>query len=527
VTASIAAARLRHGLCFTFPKDLKILLTTLRMGAIMSANRVFLAVDLGAESGRVVAGSFDGGTLSLEDVHRFANTPVRVLGSLRWDILNLFAEIKRGLTAAARKYGSSLAGIGVDTWGVDYGLLDKKGELLGNPVHYRDSRTDGMMEEAYRRLPKRDIYSCTGIQFMFFNTVYQLLSQVVHQNPALALADRLLFTPDLLNYWLTGEKVNERTIASTSQIYDPQCRHWSKAVIEKLALPEKIFGEIISPGAVLGPLLPEVADETGVGSLKVVAPGCHDTASAVAAVPAEGTRHAYLSSGTWSLIGVESAQPIINDKSFEIGFTNEIGVCNTVRVLKNISGLWLVQESRRTWASRGEDLGYEELTKLAEEASPFASLINPDHHAFAAPGDMPARIRDFCTRTGQKAPETKGSIVRTALEGLALKYRWVLTKLEALVGHRLEVLHIVGGGTKNRILSQFTANAINRPVIAGPVEATSAGNVLLQMMGTGDLRSLAEGRELVRRSFETETFLPVDPHAWDQAYGKFVKIAEA
>jgi rhamnulokinase len=361
---------------------------------------------------------------------------------------------------------------------------------------------------------------------MFFNTVYQLLSEVVHQNPALAVSDRLLFTPDLLNYWLTGEKVNERTIASTSQIYDPQCRHWSKVVIEKLALPEKIFGEIISPGAVLGPLLPEVADETGVGSLKVVAPGCHDTASAVAAVPAEGTRHAYLSSGTWSLIGVESAQPIINDKSFEIGFTNEIGVCDTVRVLKNISGLWLVQESRRTWASRGEDLGYEELTKLAEEASPFASLINPDHHAFAAPGDMPARIQDFCARTGQKAPETKGSIVRTALEGLALKYRWVLTKLEALVGHRLEVLHIVGGGTRNRVLSQFTANAINRPVIAGPVEATSAGNVLLQMMGTGDLRSLAEGRELVRRSFETETFVPVDPHAWDQAYSKFVKIAE-
>jgi rhamnulokinase len=526
VTASVAAARMSHRLYFTFPKDLKILLATLRMGAIMSANRIFLAVDLGAESGRVVAGRFDGETLALEDLHRFTNTPVRVLGSLRWDILNLFAEIKRGVTAAARKYGSSLTSIGVDTWGVDYGLLDKSGELLGNPVHYRDNRTDGMMEEAYRRLPKRDIYACTGIQFMFFNTVYQLLSEVVHQNPALAVADRLLFTPDLLNYWLTGEKVNERTIASTSQIYDPQCRHWSRVVIEKLALPEKVFGEIVSPGTVLGRVLPEVLDETGVGSLQVVAPGCHDTASAVAAVPAEGNRYAYLSSGTWSLMGVESAQPIITDKSFEFGFTNEIGVCDTVRVLKNISGLWLVQESRRTWASGGEDLGYEELTRLAEEASPFASLINPDHHAFASPGDMPARIRDFCLRTGQSAPRTKGGIVRTALEGLALKYRWVLARLEELVGHRMEALHIVGGGTKNRVLSQFTASAINRPVIAGPVEATSAGNVLLQMMGTGDLRSLAEGRELVRRSFETETFLPVDPHAWDQAYDRFVKIAE-
>lgn len=492
----------------------------------MNANRVYLAVDLGAESGRVVAGVFDGERLWLEEVHRFSNTPVRVLGSIHWDILNLFAEIKRGLSSAGRKYGASLASAGVDTWGVDYGLVDRRGELLANPFHYRDRRTDGMMDEAYRRLPKRDIYACTGIQFMFFNTVFQLLSEVVHESPALAVADRLLFTPDLLNYWLTGQKVNERTIASTSQIYDPQRRQWSKTVIEKMAMPPMIFGEIVSPGTVLGALLPEVADETGAGSLKVVAPGCHDTASAVAAVPAEGSRHAYLSSGTWSLIGVESAQPIINDKSFEMSFTNEIGVCDTVRVLKNISGLWLIQESRRTWASRGEELSYEELTALAEEAPPFAALINPDHGAFAAPGDMPARIRDFCTHTGQKPPDSKGGIVRTALEGLALKYRWVLTKLEDLVGHRLEVLHIVGGGAKNRVLSQFTANAINRPVIAGPVEATSAGNVLLQMMGTGDLHSLAEGRELIRRSFETENFQPVDPKAWDHAYEEFLKIAE-
>jgi len=493
----------------------------------MNANRVFLAIDLGAESGRVVAGIFDGERLSLEEVHRFANTPARVLGSLRWDILNLFAEIKRGLSLAARRFGPSLASAGVDTWGVDYGLIDRKGELLGNPFHYRDRRTEGMMDEAYRRLPKREIYNYTGIQFLFFNTVFQLLSEVVHESSGLALADRLLFTPDLLNYWLTGQKVNERTIASTSQIYDPHRREWSKVVVEKMAIPERILGEIISPGIVLGPLLPEVAVETGAGSLKVVAPGCHDTASAVAAVPAEGDRHAYLSSGTWSLMGVESKQPIINDRSFEIGFTNEIGVCDTVRVLKNISGLWLVQESRRTWASQGEDLSYEQLTKLAEEAPPFAALINPDHAAFAAPGDMPARIRDFCIRNGQKAPETKGAIIRTALESLALKYRWVLTKLEELVGHRLDVLHIVGGGTRNRVLSQFAANAINRPVIAGPVEATSAGNVLLQMMGTGDLLSLGEGRELIRRSYETETFLPIDPQDWNQAYEKYVKIAEA
>ncbi len=494
----------------------------------MNTNRVFVAVDLGAESGRVVAGSFNGDRLTLEEIHRFANTPVKVLGSLRWDILNLFAEVKLGLGAAARKYGSSsLACVGIDTWGVDYGLVDRTGSLLGNPVHYRDSRTDGMMEEAYRRLSRREIYACTGIQFMFFNTVFQLLSEVVNRNPALELADRLLFTPDLLNYWLTGQKVNERTIASTSQLYDPKCRRWSKLIIEKLALPQNLFGEIVSPATVLGPLLPEVAEETGVGPLKVVAPGCHDTASAVAAVPAQGTRHAYLSSGTWSLMGIENLQPIINDQSYESGFTNEIGACDTVRVLKNIGGLWLVQECRRTWASRGEASSYEELTFLAEQAPPFAALMNPDHAAFALPGDMPTRIRDFCARTGQNAPESKGGIVRTALEGLALKYRWVLTRLEELVGHRLEVLHIVGGGTRNRLLSQFTASSINRPVIAGPVEATSAGNVLLQMIGTGDLRSLDEGRELIRRSFETEIFLPVTPDAWDQAYGSFSEIAQA
>ncbi|HYK91712.1 MAG TPA: rhamnulokinase family protein [Acidobacteriota bacterium] len=493
----------------------------------MNTKRVYLAADLGAESGRVVAGCFDGERLVLEEVHRFSNAPVKVLGSLRWDILNLFAEVKRGLAAASRSYGSSLVSAGVDTWGVDYGLIAKGGDLLGNPVHYRDSRTDGMMDEAFRRLPKREMYKCTGIQFMFFNTAYQLLSEVVHASPALALADKLLFVPDLLNYWLTGQKVNERTITSTSQIYDPKCRQWSRDVIEKMGFPGNIFGEIVSPGTVLGPLLPEIAAETGVSLLKVVAPGCHDTASAVAAVPAQGASHAYLSSGTWSLMGIESPRPVINDKSLEIGFTNEIGACDTVRVLKNISGLWLVQESRRTWASQGRELSYDDLARLAESAQPFTALVNPDHASFAAPGDMPARIRDLCARTGQRVPVSEGEIIRTALESLALKYRWVLMNLEELVGHRLEVLHIVGGGTKNRVLSQFTANSINRPVIAGPVEATSAGNILLQMMGMGDLRSLYEGRELIARSFETETFLPVNPSAWDQAYEEFVPIAQA
>ncbi len=490
----------------------------------MGLRKVYLALDLGAESGRVVAGAYDGHKLTLDEVHRFPNSPVRILGTIHWDILSLFAEIKRGLSLAAKKNGASLEGLGVDTWGVDYGLLDSQGRLLGNPCHYRDNRTDGMMEEAFRRLPRKEIYERTGIQFMFFNTLYQVLSEVVHQTPALAASRHLLFIPDLIHYWLTGRKANERTITSTSQMYDPNARNWSLPLLEKMEIPLRILGEIVPPGTNLGPLSPDVAQETGVSSVKVVAPGCHDTASAVAAVPAEGTRSAYLSSGTWSLMGVESPMPIITERSFEYGFTNEIGVCDTVRVLKNISGLWLVQECRRTWAVQGEDLGYDELTHLAEKAVPFAAVIDPDHPSFARGGDMPARIAEFCDRTGQKTPTGKGSIVRTALESLAFRYRSVLTMLEELAGGRLSPLHIVGGGSKNRLLNQFTANAVNRPVIAGPVEATSAGNILMQMIGTGELASLADGRELIRRSFESERYEPADVRAWDQAYARFKSV---
>jgi rhamnulokinase len=490
----------------------------------MSSRRVFLALDLGAESGRVVAGAFDGSKLVLDEIHRFPNVPVRVQGTLYWDVLSLFGEIKRGISIVAKKERTSLVSLGTDTWGVDYALLDAQGRLLGNPCHYRDARTDGMMDEAFVRMPKREIYANTGIQFMFFNTIYQLLSEVVHRTPALAASQQMLFMPDLINYWLTGRKVNERTIASTSQMYDPNLRGWSQPLLAKMGIPQGIMGEIVSPGAILGTLLPDVAEETGANAFKVIAPGCHDTASAVAAVPAEGGRSAYLSSGTWSLMGVESRVPIITDRSFEYGFTNEIGVCDTVRVLKNISGLWLVQECRRTWISEGEELGYDQLTSLAEGAPPFTAVIDPDYPAFARAGDMPARIAEFCSLTGQKPPTGKGSIIRTVLEGLAFRYRSVLAKLEELSGGRLEPLHIVGGGTKNRLLNQFAANVLDRPVIAGPVEATSAGNILMQMIGTGDLASLSEGRELIRLSFETERYEPVDPASWDQAYRRFLAV---
>ncbi len=490
----------------------------------MSARKAYLAIDLGAESGRVVAGVYDGGRLSLEEVLRFANVPVKVHARLHWDILSLLTEIKRGLALAAKKESGSLISLGVDTWGVDYGLIDGKGNLLGNPCHYRDSRTDGMMDEAFRRVPKREIYRQTGIQFMFFNTLFQVLSEVVGDSAALSCADRLLFIPDLLNYWLAGLKVNERTIASTSQMYDPNDGQWAIPLLENMGIPSRIFGEIVAPGTSLGRLLPDLAEETGAGALVVVAPGCHDTASAVAAVPAKGGDHAYLSSGTWSLMGIESPEPVITDKSFEYGFTNEIGVADTVRVLKNISGLWLVQESRRTWAAQGEDLDYETLTHLAESAAPFAALIDPDYPGFATPGDIPGRIAEFCRRTGQKPPEGKGEMIRTILESLALRYKSVLTRLEELAGHRLEPLHIVGGGARNRLLNQFAANAINRPVVTGPVEATSAGNILMQMIATGELHSLAEGRELLRRSFTSETYEPRSVADWECAYDRFARL---
>jgi rhamnulokinase len=491
------------------------------------SEKVFLAVDLGAESGRVMAGCFDGDLLRIDEVHRFANVPVRVRGSLHWDILYLFSEIKRGISLAAKRYGANIVSIGVDTWGVDYGLLDAQGGLLGHPFHYRDSRTNGMMEEAYRRLSKRGIYAETGIQFMFFNTIFQVLSEVVRGAPALASAARLLFIPDLLQYWLSGVSANERTIASTSQIYNPRGKTWSTEVIEALGLPPRIFGDIVDPGTVLGPVLPEVADETGAGPILVVTPGCHDTASGVAAVPARGNRHAYLSSGTWSLMGVEASEPVIDDRSYEFGFTNEIGVFDTVRLLKNISGLWLVQECRRTWAARGEDASYDELTRLASAAEPFAAVLNPDFPDFALPGDMPARFRDFCLATGQRPPVGVGSTVRTALESLALKYRFVLEQLEMLLGRRIDVLHIVGGGSRNDLLNQFTANALNRQVITGPVEATSAGNILMQMAGTGVIASHDEGREVIRRSFETRTYEPSDAGAWKDVYTAFLKLQSA
>ncbi len=496
----------------------------------MTKTANFLALDLGAESGRAVAGCFDGERLSLKEIHRFANGPVRVHNTLHWNALSLFTEMKQGLAKAVNEHELEILSCGVDTWGVDFGLLDRAGNLIGNPYHYRDSRTDGMVEKACEIVPREEIFAQTGLQFMQLNTLFQLLAMAQQPSPLLDIAADLLFMPDLFHYWFTGQKINEFTIASTSQCYNMQQRQWAIPLLEKLGLPTRLFREVIQPGSKLGPLLPSIAEEIGVKpGLEVIATGSHDTQNAVAAVPvaeADSDRFAYLSSGTWSLLGVESAEPIINEQSLAYNFTNEGGVQNTICLMKNIMGLWLVQESRRTWSQQGEELSYDELTNLAREAAPFAALVDPDDASFLAPGDMPARIRDFCERTHQQPPDSNGAIVRCALESLALKYRWVIEKIEEMTGQMLEVIHIVGGGSQNQLLNHFTADATGCRVVAGPVETTAIGNILLQMLAMGEIGSLNEGREIVRRSFPVQSYEPAGGEAWSDAYRRFVALIE-
>jgi rhamnulokinase len=486
----------------------------------------FLAIDLGAESGRAILATLDQAHLSLTEIHRFANDPVRLPDGLHWDILRLWSEIKTALHIATHKHNVQLAGIGIDTWGVDYGLLDRTGALIGSPYHYRDSRTDGMMEESFRRLPRERIFDLTGIQFMQLNTLYQLFSMVVQQSPAMQIADTFLTTPDLLNYWLSGRKACEFTMATTTQCYNPRQGAWSRPLLDALGIPARIFPEVVQPGTVLGLVLPDIAAETGCGRVPVIAPACHDTGSAVAAVPAENQHFAWISSGTWSIMGAEAAAPIVNAQSLKYNFTNEGGVNGTWRFSKNIMGLWLVQECRRTWARAGEELSYSDITQLAADAEPFRSIINVDAADFFQPGDMPARIQQYCVRTNQPVPLTQGAIARCALESLALKYRWVLARLEEMLGYRLEPIHIIGGGTQNRVLNQLTADATRRSVVAGPIEATAIGNVLMQAVALGYLQSLDEARAVVRHSCKPETYAPRASMEWDVAYQKLERLMQ-
>jgi rhamnulokinase len=482
----------------------------------------YLAFDLGAESGRAILGTLERERLTLEDLHRFANTPVRVRGALYWDTLRLWHEIQQGLAVAGREKRLPLDGIGVDAWGVDFALLGLDGTLIENARHYRDARTNGMLEAVFKIIPREEIFAHTGVQFMQINTLYQLYAMRRAASRSLACARTLLMTPDLFNYWLTGVAKSELTIASTSQFYNPRLARWAIELFDLLYLPKAILPEVVPPGTRLGPLLREVAEASGLGAVPVYATACHDTASAVAAVPALGDSWCYISSGTWSLMGVERDAPVIDDRSLALDLTNEMGAGGKTRLLKNITGLWPLQECRRAWALAGKEYSYEELAQLAAAAPPFSAVADPD--AFLEPGDMPAKIREYCQASGQKPPDSVGTTTRTILESLALRYRQVLESLEGLLGRKLDTIHIVGGGSRNRILNQFVADATNRTVVAGPSEATALGNVLIQAIGAGELSGLAAAREMVRRSVTLETFTPERAEEWDRAYERFLSV---
>jgi len=483
-----------------------------------------LALDLGAESGRAILGKVDGEKLDITEVHRFPNGPLPLPDGLHWNVLGLWAEMLKGISFAANR--GELASLGVDTWGVDYGLLDKQDVLIGIPHHYRDNRTDGMPERAFQIVPREEIFDQTGIQFMQLNSLFQLFSMAINHSPALEIAQSFLTMPDLLNFWFTGRKVNEFSNATTTQCYNPITGSWAVDLVKKLGIPGHIFGEIVPPATNLGPMLKTVADTIGIASIPVIAPACHDTGSAVAAVPAASENVAWISSGTWSLVGTSVRQPVINADSLAFNVTNEGGVDNTFRLLKNINGLWLVQQSRKTWADLGEELSYDVLTQLASKADPFVSLVDPDYETFFKPGNMPDRINGYCVRTNQPVPTGKGALIRCALESLALKYRWVIEKLEVLTNRPLKAIHIVGGGTKNRLLSQFTADATGLPVITGPIEATAIGNLLAQGLALGEIASWGEARQVVCQSCDVETFEPHPSPAWEDAYGRFLQLSE-
>lgn len=490
----------------------------------MTATRNYLAVDLGAESGRTIVGSLDGACLTLTETHRFTNGPVQLPDGLHWDVLRLWSDIKTGIAASSAKFDKKINSVGLDTWGVDFGLLDKNKSLLSNPFHYRDARTDGILDEAFKRMSRADLFTNTGIQFMQINTLYQLLAMVVQKSPVLDLAQTYVSIPDLFNYWLSGEITNEFTNATTTQCLDPRKRDWAAPVLNAFNIPMHLFGPVTDSGTLIGTLLPDIAEETGAGEVRIVVPACHDTGSAVVAVPAQNQDFAWISSGTWSIMGVEVREPSLSEKTLEYNFTNEGGVFGTWRLSKNIMGLWLVQECRREWMRQGEELSYDAMTRLAAGSEAFLSVIDPDDSTFLHPGDMPRRIQKYCANTNQRVPQTKGQILRVALESLALKYRLVLERLEELTGKRFEPIHIIGGGTKNRLLDQFTADVTGRIVITGPVEATAIGNVLMQAIALKHLNSLAEVRDVVRVSFEPEIYRPNQTADWDEAFVRLQKV---
>lgn len=495
------------------------------------SSQVYLAVDLGASSGRVVAGEFTARRLVLEEVSRFDNGGVLANDHLYWNLLGLWDCVKQGLRAACAKYGTRIVSVGVDTWGVDFGLLDADDELLGNPVHYRDRRTDGVLEAAVAAAGREEIFAQTGLQFMPFNTLYQLIALKQAGSQLLANARTLLMMPDLFHWLLSGEKSNEYTNATTTQFFDPRTNDWAFPLLDRFELPSQLLRQVSPPGTRLGPIRGSVAQEIAAGGpIQVVLPGTHDTASAVMAVPASTTSKkpdwCYISSGTWSLMGIEVGGPVVNDRCRQLNFTNEGGVGEKIRLLKNIAGLWLVQQCRAVWQREGREYDWTQLMQAAAAARPLQSLIHPDDPRFIAPDNMPEAIQQYCRETGQPVPESDGAVIRCALESLALRYRMVIGWLEQLNDGPLQTIHIVGGGTQNRLLCQMAADACDRHVVTGPVEATAIGNLMMQAVANGDVGSIAEAREVIRGSFAVDEYVPTDPDPWHDAYERFTQLVE-
>ena len=476
----------------------------------MSGKHV-IAVDLGASSGRVMDVAFDGRYLQLQEIHRFPNIPVQTPQRLHWDVLRLWHEI----TAGIAKANPDAAAIGIDTWGVDYALLDARGELLANPIHYRDPRTDGAMEWVFERIPRREIFARTGIQFLQFNGLFQLAASLREGSPLLQQAKTLLPIADLFNYWLTGSKTCEFTAATTLQLYSPHLQDWDRHIMQAVGIPD-ILAPIVPPGTKIG----------SYAGIDVIAPACHDTGSAVVAVPATSPNYAYLSSGTWSLLGLEVQQPLLTDAAYAANVTNEGGCENTYRLLKNIMGLWVVDQCRAAWRANGRDYSFAQLQAMVQSADPFKTFIDPDDSAFLPPGDMPARVIAYCRQTAQPPPQNDAELMAAVYASLAYKYRYVLEQLMDVSGQPVDQLHIIGGGSQNALLNQMTANATGRPVIAGPAEATATGNAIVQLIAIGELADIAQARAMLSESMPTTAYEPQNTAAWEAHYDRFCALLD-
>lgn len=484
----------------------------------------FLAFDLGASSGRAIIGTLENNKLELTEIHRFVNQMQLINGHYFWNIFSLFNELKTGLKKCVKKFGIQPESIGIDTWGVDFVHLNKEGLILSLPFAYRDSRTNTSMEDLFRLIPREEVYAQTGIQFMQFNSLFQLFSMVKDQSSLLEITDSILFMPDALNYLFSGVKKSEFSIASTSQMIVPGTCDWNVGLLEKAGIPLDILPEIILPGTILGPVIPDVAKETGSKTIPVIAVAGHDTGSAIVSVPSILKNFVYLSSGTWSIMGIESERPIISEQTRQLNFTNEGGVDGTTRFLKNIMGMWLIQEVQRVWSEEGTKYTWTEMVELARESEPFKFLLNPDDTLFLNPRDMTQAVRDFCYQTGQGTPQNHGETIRCIYDSLALKYRFTLEQIRDVSDQPIEVIHIIGGGANNYFLNQLTADSTGLRVVAGPTEATAVGNILIQAKALGYVSSLTEIREIVANSSELVQFFPSDDLDWNEAYNRYLRI---